>query len=164
MFKTKRTRIIGLALVGLLALSGGIYATTAALAGGASAYTPTTAADPTNTNWRSAMTDMMEDHMGLTEAQADAFVNQMAGYMQGAGGNFDTQKMVDQCTQNLTNGNYGPGMMGGARTPGAGPSGPNVTPPGSGSTGFGMMGGGSGYGMMGGGSTGYGMMGGWGTR
>jgi hypothetical protein len=142
MFRSTKTKIAGLALVGLVALGGAIYATTALAGSGATAFpapavATQTAVDP---QLRASVLDMLKDRMGLTGAEAEKFADQMIARMQSINPNFDLNDMVNRCNQfNDANGN-GRGMMGG--------NGPAYR---------GMMGGnGSAYGG--------GMMGGWGTR
>lgn len=113
MFRTTRTRVIGLALVGAVALSGGIYATTALAAGGPSAQTAATQVGLTGPEWRSAMLDMLEDHMGITGGEAEEFADEMFEHMQGIADDTDIQEMVDWCTQRADDGEFGPGMMNG---------------------------------------------------
>lgn len=164
MFRMTKSKIIGLVAVGVVALSGAVYATTALAAGGASAapataVTTQTAVDP---QLRASILDMLKDRMGLTGPAAEKFADQMIARMQSINPNFDLKSMVNWCNQFIganTNGRgmmggngstYGYGMMGGATTPSSGYSTPSSTSPrnsGSGITPRGMMGGGGG-GMM----------------
>ena len=116
MLKTTKIKVIGLALVGVVALSGAVYATTSLAVGGASASPATAQATQTTTDsqLRATILDMLQDRMGLTGPEAEQFADQMIARMQSAGPSFDLEAMVDRCTQ-LTNANTGGwGMMGGS--------------------------------------------------
>jgi hypothetical protein len=147
MFKSTKTKIITLALVGVVALGGAIYATSALAVGGASAAPATalTAQTTTDSQPRASILDMLKDRMGLTGANAETFADQMIARVQTVNPNFDLQDMVNWCSQFI----------------GDNPSNPSGTTPGdsgSGVTPRGMMGGnGSTYG-------GWGMMGSAGLR
>jgi hypothetical protein len=161
MFKTTRAKVIGLSLVGVMALGGAIYATTALAVGGASASPAIAQATQTaaDSQLRSTVLDMLRDRMGLTGPDAERFADQMISRMQNAGAGFDLQAMVDRCARfgdaNNANANgrgmmYGRGRANGATTPSAGPSNPSGATPGrpdpqdsgSGFTRGGMKGGG----------------------
>jgi hypothetical protein len=147
MFRTTKTKIIGLALVGVVALTGAVYATTALAVGGATAapataVTAQTAADP---QLRASILDMLKDRMGLTGANAEKFADQMIARMQSINPKFDLQSMVTWCNQFAGANTKGRGMMGGGTIPNAGSSNPSGISPrnsGSGFTPRGMMGGG----------------------
>ena len=118
MFKRTKTRVIGLALVGAVVLAGAVYTTTAVAVGGVSAY-PTTAQaaqTATESQLRSAILDMLEDHMGITGSEANSFADQMVAHMQdvNANGDFDFEAMVDRCNRSLGSNPGGGGMMGGS--------------------------------------------------
>src|ERR1035437_4389700 len=102
MFKSTKTKIIGLALVGAVALGGAAYATSALGAGGATAA-PATAVTPTPTTTdpqlRASILDMLKDRMGLTGADAEKFADQMFARMQSVNPNFDLKAMVNWCSQ-----------------------------------------------------------------
>ena len=87
---------------------------------------------------------MLADHMGLTGSEAERFADEMTEHMQGIDSDFDVQEMLDWCTEQADEGEYGPGMMDGY---------------GRGYGGFGMMDPDDtaygGYGMMGGMMDGY---------
>jgi hypothetical protein len=137
MFRTAKTKIVSLALVGVVALGGAVYATTALAVGGASASTTTaqvsqtlaaqvtqTATDP---QLRSSILDMLRDRMGLTGPQAEQFADQMIARMQDAGVGNNIQAMIDWCTQYVGGATYGRGMMNWGTTPSTGPSKPSST-------------------------------------
>jgi hypothetical protein len=119
MFKTTRAKVIGLSLVGVMALGGAIYATTSLTVGGASASPAIAQATQTATDsqLRSTILDMLRDRMGLTGPDAEKFADQMISRMQNAGAGFDLQAMVDRCARfgdaNNANAN-GRGMMNGS--------------------------------------------------
>ena len=158
MFKTFKAKIITLALVGALALGGAIYLTTVVVGGVASAAPgPFRAAQTTDTaQLRATVLEMMEDHMGLTGAEAETLADQMVARMQGRGADVDIQAMFDLCPRlnddgalGSDSGDYGPGMMNQNVNQNGSTCGPGATN-GSGSDyRGGMMGGGTG-GMMGG--------------
>jgi hypothetical protein len=148
MFKTTKTKIIGLVLDGVVALGGAVYATTALAVHGASASAATAPAPQaataqvtqtaTDSQLRSTILDMLKDHMGLTGSQAETFADQMITRMQNAGVGSNLQAMVNWCTQFIgadTNGtgsvNGGLGMMYGTTTPSAGASNPSGAAPSS---------------------------------
>ena len=82
--------------------------------------------------------DMMKDHMGLTDQQANDWADTMTGHMQGAWGDW-TGIVLDQMDRYMDQYVYGNGMMNGF-TPGTMMNGTTATtPPGTTS---GMMGGG----------------------
>lgn len=122
------------------------------------AVTAAPASDQTNPSATAAtgdftdqITEMMQDHMGITGDQAKEWAGTMEDMMRSVHGD-QADELLQQCTEN-----GGPeGMMGGWD----GTSGGN--------SGGGMMDGwdgtSSGGGMMGGSSGGGGMMGGWGTN
>lgn len=119
MFRTTKTKVITLVAVGVVALGGATYATTALAVGGATAapatvVTAQTAADP---QLRASILEMLKDRMGLTGANAETFADQMIARMQGIEPNFDLQAMVNWCNQytgaNTPRGMTGGGMMGG---------------------------------------------------
>jgi hypothetical protein len=124
MFKTTKTKIIALALVGVIALGGAIYTTSVLAAGGATAAPATivttapTAADP---QLRATILDMLKDRMGLSGADAGTFADQMIARMQSANPNFDFEVMVNWCNQYIGDNANGRGMMGGRMTGIAGP-------------------------------------------
>jgi hypothetical protein len=143
MFKSTKTKVIGLALVGAVALGGAVYATSALAAGGATAApavtTTQTATDP---QLRASILDMLKDRMGLTGADAEKFADQMIARMQSVNPNFDFKAMLNWCNQFIganANGqgmmgrsgsaSGGRGMMGGATIPNAAPSNPSSTSP-----------------------------------
>jgi hypothetical protein len=141
MFRTAKTKIVSLALVGAVALGGAVYATTALAVGGASASTTTaqvsqtlaaqvtqTATDP---QLRSSILDMLRDRMGLTGPQAEQFADQMIARMQDAGVGNNLQAMIDWCTQYVSGTTYGRGMMNWGTTPSTAPSKPSSTTPGN---------------------------------
>ena len=147
MLRTTRARVIGLALVGVVALSGAIYATTALAAGGATAspVTARAAQTPTDPQLRASILDMLRERMGLTGPDAERFADQMIARMQNTDPDFDLREMVDRCAgyaDGDTQAYGGYGMM----------------------NGYGSYGGTNGYGMMGGGPGGGGMMGAPGRR
>ncbi|OFW56064.1 MAG: hypothetical protein A2133_12460 [Actinobacteria bacterium RBG_16_64_13] len=154
MLRATKARIIGLALVGVVALSGAIYAT-AALAGGGATASPVTAPvaqTATDPQLRANILDMLRDRMGLTGPDAEQFADQMITRMQNIDPDFDLQEMVEWCSGYAGSGTQaygGYGMMGGY----------------GGTNGYGMMNGygtPGGYGMMNGSDGGYdgwGMMG-----
>jgi hypothetical protein len=136
MFKTKKTRVIGLVLVAALILVGAVYATaawaapnptdTSTAATAAGTASTTTAAD--TAQLRATILEMLEDHMGLTGADAEKRADQMISRMQQCQG-ADLSTMIERCEQymdgtaagqgacgagrgGMMNGN---GMMGGAR-------------------------------------------------
>jgi hypothetical protein len=163
MFKSTKSKIIGLILVGVVALGGATYATTALAVGGATAAPATvvTAQTATDPQLRASILDMLKDRMGLTGANAETFADQMIARMQSINPNFDFQAMINWCNQFVgadtnrsgmmgANGStYGRGMMGAGTIPNAGSSNPRGTSPQNSGAGFtprGMMGGG---GMMG---------------
>ena len=114
--RTTKAKVAGLVLVGVVALSGAVYATSALAVGGASASTATAqvAQAATDAPLRSTILDMLEDRMGLTGPDAEEFADQMIARTQDADAGFDIQAMVDWCTQ-FTNDNTSGywGMMGG---------------------------------------------------
>jgi hypothetical protein len=120
MFKTTKTKVITLVALGVVALGGATYATTALAAGGATAapvtvVTAQTAADP---QLRASILEMLKDRMGLTGADAETFADQMIARMQGIDPDLDLQAMVNLCNQS-TGANSdadGWGMMGGGTT------------------------------------------------
>jgi hypothetical protein len=169
MFRTTKSKIIGLILAGVVALGGATYATTALADGGATAAPATVLAAQTTTDpqLRASILDMLKDRMGLTGANAERFADQMIARMQNIDPNFDFQAMINWCNQYTDTNTNGWGMMGGngstyggwgmtgggaiPGTPSAGSSNPSpsATSPrdsGSGFTPRGTMGGG---GMMG---------------
>ncbi len=114
MLRMTKITVIGLALVGVVALGGAIYATTALAVGGASASPATAQATQTTTDsqLRATILDMLRDRMGLTGPEAEQFADQMITRMQNAASSSDLQDMVDRCTR-FTNANTeGWGMMG----------------------------------------------------
>lgn len=161
MFKTTKAKIIGLVLVGVVALGGAVYATTALAVNGASASTPTAQAAQTaaaGSQLRSAVLGMLKNRMGLTGPDAENLADQMIARMQNIDPNFDLQAMVNWCNQftgantngwGMMGGNgsaySGRGMMGAGTIPSAGSSNPSGASPqdsGSGSNPTGIMGGG----------------------
>jgi hypothetical protein len=160
MFNSAKTKVIALALVGVVALGGAIYATSALAAGGATAAPATvvtTAQAATDPQLRANILDMLKDRMGLTGADAEKFADQMIARMQSANPNFDFKAMVNWCSQFIntsangrgmmgaTGSAYCRGMMGGGTTPdgeSSGPSGTSSQASGSGVTPRGMMRGG----------------------
>jgi hypothetical protein len=169
MLRHTKAKVIGLVLVGVVALGGAVYAATALAPGGASAApAPAQAAQTvTDSQLRSSILDMLKDRMGLTGPDAAQFADQMIARMQGANPGFDLQTMVNSCTRYK-----GWGMMhgndpaNGAPTPGTGspdPSSATPSSPGPQNGGWGMMNGpgkgsvNGGRGMMG--TYGGGMMG-----
>jgi hypothetical protein len=120
MFKSTKTKVIGLALVGAVALGGAIYATSAMAAGGATAAPATvvttnqTAQTATDPQLRATILDMLKDRMGLTGADAEKFADQMIARMQSVNPSFDFKAMVNWCSQFIdANANAnGRGMMG----------------------------------------------------
>jgi hypothetical protein len=149
MFKTLKAKIITLALVGVVALGGAVYLTTALATGGASA-TPApvqTTQTATTEQLRSTILEMLNDHMGLTGTEAERLADQMAARMQSAGANIDIQAMIDRCPRFNDNSTADSGT-------GDNSSGPGMMNQNGSTYGRGMMNGsGSGYGN--------GMMGGW---
>jgi hypothetical protein len=157
MFKSAKTKVIALVAVGIVALGGATYATTALATGGAAAapataVTAQTAVDP---QLRANILEMLKDRMGLTGANAETFADQMIARMQSINPNFDLQAMVNWCNQFVgantnrsgmmgANGStYGRGMMDGSTIPDRGSSGPSSAGPQSSNSGFtprGMMG------------------------
>ena len=118
MFKSTKTKVIGLALVGAVAI-GGVYATTAFAAGGATAapavtttQTAQTAQTATDPQLRASILDMLKDRMGLTGADAEKFADQMIARMQSVNPNFDFKAMVNWCSQYIGANANGRGMMG----------------------------------------------------
>jgi hypothetical protein len=163
MLRHTKAKVIGLVLVGVVALGGAVYAATALAPGGASAApAPAQAAQTaTDSQLRASILDMLKDRMGLTGPDAEQFADQMIARMQSANPGFDLQTMVNSCTRfnNAdTNGNgsvnggrgmmYGRGSANGATTPSTGLSDPSGAAPSSpgpqnsnpGYTGRGMMG------------------------
>jgi hypothetical protein len=146
MFATTKTKVIALVAVGVVALGGATYATTALAVGGATAAPATvvatqTAADP---QLRASILEMLKDRMGLTGANAETFADQMIARMQGSDPDFDFQAMVNWCNQYTGANTNGWGMMGGGTIPDGGSSDPSGATPqngGSGSAPRGMMGG-----------------------
>jgi hypothetical protein len=155
MFKSTKTKVVALALVGMVALGAATYVTTALANGGASAA-PVTAATTTQTTLdpqlRAGILEMLKDRMGLTGADAEKFADQMIARMQSINPNFDLQAMLNWCNQFIGANASGRGMMGAG----------NATCPGWNATG----GNGSTYrgGMMGNSTYRGGMMGGWGVN
>ena len=131
MFKTTKTKIIALALVGVVALGGAIYATSALAAGGATAAPATvvttspTAADP---QLRATILDMLKDRMGLSGADAETFADQMIARMQSVNPNFDLNAMVNWCNQYIGDNTAGRGMMGDGTNPNGAPNGAYCNP------------------------------------
>jgi|WetSurMetagenome_2_1015567.scaffolds.fasta_scaffold21569_3 hypothetical protein len=120
MFKAKKTRVIGLVLVAALILVGAVYATTAwaapnptTTATAAAAGTTSTATATDTAQLRAAILEMLEDHMGLTGADAEKWADQMIErceqYMDGTA---PGQGACGAGRGGMMNGN---GMMGGAR-------------------------------------------------
>jgi len=164
MFKTTKTKIIALVLVGVVALGGAVYATTALAANGAFASTASTATAQAaqtaaaGSQLRSAVLGMLKNRMGLTGPDAENLADQMIARMQNIDPNFDLQAMVNWCNQftgantngwGMMGGNgsaySGRGMMGAGTIPSAGSSNPSGASPqdsGSGSNPTGIMGGG----------------------
>jgi hypothetical protein len=58
------------------------------------------------------MLEMLEEHMGLSGAEAEGFVDEMIDHMQGIDGDLDLGEMLDWCAQQAGGVEYGPGMMG----------------------------------------------------
>jgi hypothetical protein len=181
MLRTTEARVIGLALVGVVALGGAVYAATALATGGASAApAPAQAAQTvTDPQLRASILDMLKDRMGLTGPDAEQFADQMIARMQNANPDLDVQNMVNRCAQfnnadtnaaGPTNGGwgmmYGDDPANGATTPSTGSPDPGSaapSSPGPQNGGWGMMNGprtgsaNGGRGMMSG--SGGGMMG-----
>ena len=101
MLRATKARVIVLALVGVVALGGAVYAATALATGGASAApAPAQAAQAvTDSQLRASILDMLKDRMGLTGPDAEQFADQMIARMQNANPDFDVQNMVNRCTQ-----------------------------------------------------------------
>jgi hypothetical protein len=138
MFKTKKTRVIGLALVTALILVGAVYATAAWAApnptgtstAATTAGTTSTATATDTAQLRATILEMLKDHMGLTGADAEKWADQMISRMQQCQGD-DFSTMIEQCEQYMDGaapgqgacgsgrggmmGGNGNGMMGGAR-------------------------------------------------
>jgi len=114
MFRTTKSKIIGLVAVGVVALSGATYASTALATGGATAAPATvaTAQTATDPQLRARILDMLKDRMGLTGANAETFADQMIDRMQSINPNFDPQAMVNWCNQYTGDNTNGWGMMG----------------------------------------------------
>jgi hypothetical protein len=166
MFKSTKTKVIALALVGVVALGGAIYTTTALAAGGATASPATSATTQTTVDQqlRASVLEMLKDRMGLTGANAEQFADQMIARMQSANPNLGLKSMINWCNQFIgqdTNGaTYGGrNMMGGATNPNAVQNGGYCNPSGTGPQAGGQTSGSS-YGPRGAaGGNGYGMMG-----
>jgi hypothetical protein len=151
MLKQTKTMIAVLMAAGVVVIAGAVYVT-ATWATGSAAAAPfagqagrpaVVAASPAtqavqNTDQetlRAAILDMIQDHMGLSGADAEAFADQMIARMQGVFSDEDFQSMLDSCgryidDQGNDQGNDGRtgrpgGMMNWATGPGdgAGPSG-----------------------------------------
>jgi hypothetical protein len=139
--RTKRW-IATLSAVGIIALGGAVYTTTAlagggpgwmGLAGGTAAPALGTAAQsqtaqaPDQAQIRAAVLDMIKDRMGITGAEAETLADQMIARMQTAGiSGTDLQNMLQWCTSNAAPGGTAGGRM--MRGAGAGTG-----------TGYGMM-------------------------
>jgi hypothetical protein len=119
MFQSTRSKMIAVAVIAVLVVAGGIYATASLITGTASAETTTvppvaTTATPaggaaTTTTQpvsaadqeklRAAILDMIKDRMGWTGADAEAFADQMLQRMENVNPNFDYQSMLNWCGQ-----------------------------------------------------------------
>jgi hypothetical protein len=125
MFKSTKTKIIGLTLVGAMAVSGAVYATSALAGGGATAAPATlvttnqtapvalTTQTVTDPQLRATILEMLKDRMGLTAAGAEKFADQMIARMQSVNPNFDLKAMVNWCSKFIDANANGRGMMGG---------------------------------------------------
>ncbi|MFH1264323.1 MAG: hypothetical protein ABIK89_01250 [Planctomycetota bacterium] len=114
MFKPRKTMIIGLALVGAVAMGGAIYATTALAAGGASASAAAQAVQtPNGAQLRSTVLDMLTNRMGLTGPEAERFADEMIARMQNVDQDFDFQAMIDRCNEYVTDDDHDFDMMDG---------------------------------------------------
>jgi hypothetical protein len=133
MFKSTRSKVIGLSLAAIVTLGGAVYGGTA-IAGGVSAASSVSAAAAqpgiaqpaalTQTTQatdaaqlRAAILDMLKDRMGITGTPAEQIADQMIARMQSAGVKGNLQNMLDWCNQywdsNGNGGTYPRGMMGG---------------------------------------------------
>ncbi len=101
MLRHTKVKVIGLVLVGVVALGGAVYAATALAPGGASAApAPAQAAQTvTDSQLRASILDMLKDRMGLNGPDAERFADQMIARMQNANPDFDLQTMVNSCTR-----------------------------------------------------------------
>jgi hypothetical protein len=144
MFRTTKTKIVTIALVGAVALGGAIYATTAWATGGANAAPSPASVSQTadQAQLRASALEMLKDRMGITGPEAERLADQMIAAMGNLNPGFDLQDMFDWCAGNgiggayskdngSTDGGYGYGMMGGYGNGGSG----------NGGYGYGMMGG-----------------------
>jgi hypothetical protein len=123
MFKAKKTRVIGLVLVAALILVGAVYATAAwAAPNPTDTSAATTAAGPASTataadtaQLRATILEMVEDHMGLTGADAEKWADQMISRMQQCQGGTDLATMVERCEQYMDGTTAGQGACGSGR-------------------------------------------------
>ena len=117
MLRPTKARVIGLILVGVVALGGAVYAATALAAGGASAApAPVQAAQTaTDSQLRASILDMLKDRMGLTGPDAERFADQMIARMQNANPDLDLQTMVNWCARFNSADANGNGSVNGGR-------------------------------------------------
>ncbi len=121
MTRKRKSRVMGLVLAGALILAGAIYTTAAwAAPWGPAAEAPAqTQPAASDAELRAAILDMIEDHMGLTGADAEQWADRMLERMRDRNPDFDYGAMIEQCEERMDDyqagvdgGGCGGGMMG----------------------------------------------------